>query len=83
MTDRVHSRTPSSVLAMLYSHFMLVAGTPVEDPDMRNALEYSARSLNSAGQGEEFCFRECIAVNSYGYEFLHREHSLIDADASF
>lgn len=79
---RVRSMMPSSVLVVLYSHFMPVSRTPVEDPDMRNALECSPRSLNSAGQGEEFWFCECTALSSYCYEFLHREHSLRDADAS-
>lgn len=35
---------------------MSISGTPVEDPGTRNALEYSVRSLNGAGQREEFAF---------------------------
>lgn len=37
---------------------MSVSGTPVEDPGMKNTLQYLASSLNSTGQGEEFCFPE-------------------------
>ena len=55
---RAYSRKPSCILVVLYAHSVSVSETPVEDPGMRNALEYSARSLNSAGQGEEFCFPE-------------------------
>ncbi|XP_041331282.1 uncharacterized protein LOC121357760 [Pyrgilauda ruficollis] len=36
---------------ILLGSFSLEQGQPVEDPDMTNALECSARSLNSAGHG--------------------------------
>lgn len=55
---RIYGMKPSCILLVLYAYFILVLGTPTEDPGMRNVLKYSARSLNSAGQGEEFCFPE-------------------------
>lgn len=52
----VCSRKHPCILVVLHAHFIMISGTSVGST--RYVLEYSARSLNSVGQGEEFCFPE-------------------------
>lgn len=74
--DWPHRWKLPSILVALRVHFMLVLGELVKDQGTRNALEYSARSPNSAGQEEEFCFSESTTVSRVVVFRFHMENTV-------